>query len=141
MHSLSFSYHETSFRLPKTRAVREWILSIAALHNSTIENIGVVFCTDSFLLEMNRQYLSHDYFTDIITFDYSEDKRLAGELYISIDRVRENAKTMGIAFRDEVHRILVHGILHLIGFSDKSKPNRKQMQEQEDLALSLRSFV
>jgi rRNA maturation RNase YbeY len=127
--------------LPKTRAVREWILSIAALHNSTIENIGVVFCTDSFLLEMNRQYLSHDYFTDIITFDYSEDKRLAGELYISIDRVRENAKTMGIAFRDEVHRILVHGILHLIGFSDKSKPNRKQMQEQEDLALSLRSFV
>lgn len=96
---------------------------------------------DEQLLEMNKQYLQHDYYTDIITFDYSELPVVSGDLFISIDRVRENAKSFEISFTEELHRVMVHGVLHLIGFSDKGKKAEHIMRNKEEEALKMRDCV
>ena len=140
MTSVSFSYNNVTFRLRQARNVKRWLLDLVAQHKAEAGTIGVVFCGDEFLLAMNREYLSHDYYTDIITFDYSEGKWLNGELYVSIDRVRENAKTLGVSPAEELHRVLAHGLLHLIGFSDKTPSAQARMRKEEDRALSLRQF-
>ncbi len=93
--------------------------------------------SDEQLLAMNKQYLNHDYYTDIITFDYSESSLISGDLFISVDRVRENAKQLKVSFNEELHRVMVHGVLHLLGFSDKSKAQAQTMRKQEDEALKM----
>ena len=100
-----------------------------------MEFINYVFCTDKVLLEINRKYLKHDLFTDIITFDLSESRSVRAEIYISIDQVRENARMLGVSFKSELHRVIFHGILHLCGFMDKSKSEREKMREKEDYYL------
>lgn len=140
MNSISFSYNETPFRLRQSRFIKQWIGKVAALHKREIEAVGVVFCTDDFLLGLNQQFLSHDYYTDIITFDYCEGKRLTGEIYISIDRVRDNARQLGVPVTEELHRVLAHGFLHLIGFTDTTDASRNRMRKEEDRALSLRAL-
>ncbi len=99
-----------------------------------------VFCSDEFLLNMNREYLQHDYYTDIITFDYSEGGKLAGEMYISYDRIIDNAKDLKVRELDELHRVIIHGVLHLCGYKDKTKKEEEKMRKAEEFALNLRPF-
>lgn len=119
--------------------VRNWLLAVISAQGGTCGPLNFVFCSDSALLEKNIQYLNHHTLTDIITFDYSEDLRISGDLFISIDRVRENALKMRLAETDEVHRVMVHGVLHLLGYGDKSAEERARMREMEDKSLSLRA--
>ena len=134
-----FSEHAT-FRLKDRLKLRAWLHQVADSHGFTFDNLNYVFCGDDYLLEINQQYLNHDTLTDIITFDYCENKAINGEIYISIDRVKENAKERSVAFKDELHRVMVHGLLHLIGFKDKTKEQKTNMRAQEDLCLNLRSI-
>ncbi len=100
-------------------------------------DVSVVFCSDEYLLAMNRQYLSHDYYTDIITFDYTDDDVVSGDLFISVDRVRENADVFNVLFEDELFRVVSHGILHLVGLSDKSEAEEQNMRLEESRFMSL----
>lgn len=102
-----------------------------------IGNISYIFCTDSYLLSINKQFLKHNYFTDIITFDYTEAKTIKGEIYISIDRIKENAETFKVLFKDELFRVMIHGMLHLIGYDDKTPALKKIMTQKENEYLSL----
>ena len=112
---------------------------IKRLINSELKEYGeisLIFCSDKYLLEMNRRYLNHDYFTDIITFDYVENNIISGDLFISVDRVKENANAFGVKFSEELFRVIIHGVLHLIGYNDKTGEEKKIMKEKEDLYLS-----
>ena len=106
-----------------------------------IGDISIIFCSDNYILDVNQQYLQHDYFTDIITFDYCEGDRLSGDLFISIDSVRENAVEYGTEFEDELNRVIVHGILHLIGYDDHSEDDIAEMRTKENYYLSLRELL
>ena len=111
---------------------------VAAQHERRLGEINYIFCNDEEILATNRQYLQHDYYTDIITFDYSAGAVLAGDLYISLDTVRTNAEMLGKNYDDEFHRVLVHGVLHLVGINDKGPGEREIMEAAEDAALALR---
>jgi probable rRNA maturation factor len=132
------NYLKSKFKINKPRIIASWLKSIATSHKESIGDLQYVFCTDQELLQMNRQFLNHDYFTDIITFDYSDEKGVSGDLYISIDRIKDNAKQLGVAFNEELHRVLAHGLLHLIGFKDKSKKDKALMRQEEDKSLKIR---
>ena len=103
-----------------------------------IGDISIIFCSDNYILDVNMRHLQHDYFTDIITFDYCEGDKLSGDLFISVDSVRENALFYGTEFADELNRVMVHGLLHLIGYDDHTEEEQKTMREKEDYYLSLR---
>ena len=118
----------------------EWYSDVAKRYDSVLGDVSVVFCSDEHLLEMNKLYLEHDYYTDIITFDYTEDKVISGDLFVSVDRVADNAESLGIEFKDELHRVCVHGLLHLCGLGDKSTDEEIVMRQAEDSALELRLF-
>ena len=126
------------FNYPGKRATTEWIRRTAASEGRKTGDISVVFCSDEALLAINRQYLQHDYLTDIITFDYSEGETISGDLMISIDTVRSNAELYGVSFRDELMRVIIHGILHLCGYGDKTPEEEKQMHALEDKYLAIR---
>ena len=118
------------------RKVNRWIRAVAADYGFTVGNINYIFCSDERELEVNRQFLGHDYYTDIITFDYSTPSTLNGDIFISLDTVRSNAETVGVTFDDELHRILIHGVLHLTGQGDKTPETKAQMTDKENRALS-----
>ncbi len=103
-------------------------------------DINFIYCSDEYLLELNKSSLNHDYYTDIITFDYCEGKEVSGDLFISIDRVRENANEMNLTFEDELHRVMIHGVLHLCGYKDKTKKDAETMREKENFYLKTRLF-
>ena len=103
--------------------------------------VSIIFCSDNYILNVNQEYLQHDYFTDIITFDYCEGDRISGDLFISVDSVRENAIEYGTEFKDELNRVIVHGILHLIGYDDHNEEDIKMMRQKEDYYLSLRELL
>lgn len=119
------------------RKVTRWIKAVAAEYGYTVGNINYVFCPDERELEVNRQFLGHDYYTDIITFDYSTASTLNGDIFISLDTVRSNSEMMGVPFENELHRILIHGVLHLTGQGDKTPETKAQMTDKENKALSL----
>ena len=104
-------------------------------------DLSIIFCSDNYILDVNMRYLQHDYFTDIITFDYCEGNRLSGDLFISVDSVRENALFYGTEFSDELNRVMVHGLLHLIGYDDHTEEDQKTMREKEDYYLSVRKSL
>lgn len=114
-----------------------WLSKLCALHNRELGELNLIFCSDDYLLEMNREHLQHDYYTDIITFDYCVGLYVSGDLFISIDRVRENASEQNELFHVELCRVVGHGVLHLIGFKDKSKQEASEMRAQESVALGL----
>lgn len=116
-----------------------WLKFVAGSELKTLGNVNIIFCSDNYILDVNMQYLQHDYFTDIITFDYCEGKTLSGDLSISIDSVRENSVFYGTEFRDELNRVIVHGILHLVGYDDHSDEDIKLMRSKEDYYLSFRN--
>lgn len=130
-------YHEDVKVLKlERRKIKEWIKSVIISENKKPGAINYIFCSDEYLLNVNREYLDHDYFTDIITFDYVENNLISGDIFISVDRVRENASQYGVDFNDELKRILVHGVLHLLGYPDKKPEEKKIMTEKEDFYLS-----
>ena len=121
---------------------REIAVSTALRHKIvivlwTFGDISIIFCSDNYILDINQRFLQHDYFTDIITFDYSEGRRISGDLFISVDSVRENAVEYGTEFSDELHRVIVHGILHLIGYDDHTDEEIKEMRAKENYYLSV----
>jgi probable rRNA maturation factor len=126
------------FVLPAKTQIRLWLCRIARKHKKQIGELSYVFVSDEQLWKMNKDFLQHNTYTDIITFDYTEQHIVSGELYISIDRVRDNAKRFGVPVRDELHRVIAHGLLHLCGFKDKSDKDAAIMRKQEDAALALR---
>lgn len=137
--NISFFTEDVDFSLQKKEDVTGWLVSICEKENKSVENIEYIFCSDLFLLEVNKKHLNHDYFTDIITFPLSDDP-IEATIFISVDRVKENAMNYEVAFEDELHRVLAHGVLHLIGYNDKTEEDQKSMREKENQVLKTRSF-
>ena len=117
--------------------ISSWIESVIVDEGFELSSGSVIFCSDEELLEMNKKHLNHDYFTDIITFDYTEEKAVSGDLFISVDRVKENANNEGVDFSSELNRVIVHGFLHLCGYGDKSEQEANVMREKEDFYLNM----
>lgn len=121
----------------KKDVVREWLCEVVRLHGKTAGRLTYIFCDDDYILETNKKYLNHDYFTDIITFDYSTCRRVSGDMVISLDTVRTNADKFGVGYEDELLRVIVHGMLHLCGINDKGEGEREIMEHHENEALRL----
>lgn len=135
---ISFSVQSDAFTYPSPHQAAEWIDQLISQYQYHTGSILFVFCTDDELLAINRQFLQHDYFTDVITFDLSEhQEEISGEIYLSIDRIRDNSQTLNIPLMQEIHRVMAHGVLHLMGFGDKSPRERQEMEEAENDALRL----
>lgn len=117
-----------------------WYTNVCEVEGKSLGDVSLIFCSDEHLLQMNKEYLDHDYYTDIITFDYTEDTLVSGDLFISIDRVLDNANQFNVAFQDELHRVCVHGLLHLCGYKDKSDSEELLMRSKENQMLELRKF-
>ena len=124
----------------KSAAIKKWIDVVIKKEKRKLGEIHYVFVSDEELLEMNEQFLKHNTYTDIITFDYSEGKTINGDIFISIDRVKDNASKFKTEFNDELHRVIIHGVLHLCGYKDKTKKDASLMRKMEENSLSKRSF-
>jgi probable rRNA maturation factor len=136
-----FFYEDVEFRLSKPRITKTWIKNAINSENKELGELNYIFCSDSFLAQLNLKYLSHNTYTDIITFDYNDGSNtIQGDMFISTDRVKENSKKFGTEFDHELHRVIIHGALHLIGFSDKSHKAKDTMRKKEDAYLSLMLF-
>ncbi|RRD62221.1 rRNA maturation RNase YbeY [Tannerella forsythia] len=133
------TYHTDDVKMPvfPKRKTSAWIKRVAALHGRTVGDIAYIFCSDEKILDVNRTYLQHDYYTDIITFDYSEGDAISGDLFISLDTVRTNAEKFAVAYDSELYRVIIHGVLHLCGIDDKAPGARAVMERYEDEALRL----
>ena len=131
---------EVAFDISNPSEIESWLADSAVSECREIGMINVILVSDDHLLEMNRKYLNHDYFTDIITFDTSEGNTISGDLYISVDRVAENASQFKVSTSNELHRVMVHGLLHLCGYGDKTDEEKSTMRSKEDHYLSLRPF-
>ena len=134
------SYNTVNVNMPpiKRRNNSAWVRRVAATYGKEVGEITYIFCDDEKILEVNQQYLNHDYYTDIITFDYTEGNVLGGDLFISLDTVRTNAEQRNISYREELDRVIIHGILHLCGINDKGPGERELMEAAENKALNLR---
>ena len=138
---ISYFFEDTQFVFKGRQRNNRWLRLVAESEIRRIGDISIIFCSDNYILDINMKYLQHDYFTDIITFDYCEGDKLSGDLFISIDSVRENAAQYGTEFADELNRVMVHGILHLIGYDDHTQKDIKTMRSKENYYLSLRELV
>ena len=121
----------------KKRETTNWVRAVAATYGKRVGEIAYIFCSDQKILEVNREYLQHDYYTDIITFDYCDGNVLAGDLFISLDTVRTNSEQFGTPYAEELYRVIIHGILHLCGINDKGPGEREIMEDAENKALAL----
>jgi len=137
------SYHteDCKFEFKQKRLTSRWLKFVAESESKRLGEIAVIFCSDPYILEVNLHYLQHDYYTDIITFDYCEGNRLSGDLFISVDSVRENATFYGSEFADELNRVIVHGLLHLIGYDDHTEEDIAMMRSKENYYLSQRDKI
>lgn len=139
--SIFFFNEDTTYQLRQRTEIRSWLKTIAKKEKYSILELNYIFCSDEYLLQINKDFLDHDYYTDIITFDNSEVKgKIEGDIFVSIDRVKENAQLQQTSLKDELHRVLVHGLLHLTGYKDKTAKEKEIMRKKEDTSLSLRSF-
>ncbi|GHT00212.1 endoribonuclease YbeY [Bacteroidia bacterium] len=136
-------YETVDIKSPKIkrRATTNWIKTVAAQYQKRVGEISYIFCSDAEILRINNLYLKHDYYTDIITFDYSEGDILSGDLFISLETVKSNSEQFGTDYDEELRRVMIHGVLHLCGFKDKSSEDEKVMREKENEALSRRGGV
>ncbi|MGV3638971.1 MAG: rRNA maturation RNase YbeY [Adhaeribacter sp.] len=138
---IEFVTEDIEFTLINQNEITDWLNQIISKHGYQLENLTYVFCSDEYLHDMNVEYLNHDTYTDIITFDNADDAGvIESDIFISIDRVKENAQLLGTSFPDELHRVMVHGVLHLLGFDDKTPELKAQMQQEEDRSLKARKF-
>ena len=139
MPAIYFFSEDTDFALAEEDVTLQWLERILTDHEQEAENVNYIFCSDEYLLDINRTYLDHDYYTDIITFDNREydDEPLESDIFISIDRVKDNAQGLGITFDRELHRVIIHGMLHLLGWNDKTDEQKAAMRQKEEACLSL----
>ena len=134
--NISFFSENIDFQLFSTISIQKWIEEILLDSKATASTLNFIFCPDNYLLEINRKYLKHDYYTDIITFPYQQHpEALEADIYISIDRVKENATNLGVSFQDELLRVIIHGVLHLLGYKDKSPEDLARMRDMEEQCL------
>ena len=138
---ISYYFQDTDFKFRDRRKTNEWLKLAAESEIRRIGNISIIFCSDNYVLDINQKYLQHDYFTDIISFDYCEGDRLSGDLFISVDSVRENSVEFGTEFKDELNRVIIHGLLHLVGYDDHTEKDIKLMRSKENYYLSLRELL
>ena len=138
--AITFQAENIDFPKIKKRTVTKWIKSIADKYGKQIGDICYLFCTDEKILEVNKQFLNHDFYTDIITFDYSENNIISGDIFISLDTVLSNSQKYQTRYDEELHRVIIHGILHLCGLKDKSEDEIKEMRKAEEEALSMLDF-
>lgn len=132
---ISFFY-ETDFKINKPRTWKNWIKESAANEGFMIGDINYIFCDDEYLLQINKDYLQHDYYTDVIGFQYSEGKELSGDIYISVERIEDNARQNEIEFKNELARVIIHGILHFMNYKDKSDAEAKKMRSLESFYIT-----
>ena len=138
---ISYYFEDTDFVFKGKTLNNRWLRLVAESEIRRIGQISIIFCSDNYILDVNQKYLQHDYFTDIITFDYCEGVRLSGDLFIIVDSVRENAAEYGTEFKEELNRVIVHGILHLIGYDDHCDEDIREMRAKENYYLSLRELM
>lgn len=136
-----YNFQDTKFVFKYKSLNNRWLRMVAESEIRRIGDISIIFCSDNYILDINRKYLGHDYFTDIITFDYCSGNVLSGDLFISVDSVKENSVEYGTEFEDELNRVIVHGILHLIGYDDHTDEDVKVMREKENYYLDLRKHI
>ncbi|MBR4808939.1 MAG: rRNA maturation RNase YbeY [Bacteroidales bacterium] len=136
-----YFFEDVKFDYKDRRFNNSWLKLVAESEIRRLGDINIIFCSDPYILNINIQYLGHDYFTDIITFDYCEGKKISGDLFISVDSVRENAAFYGVDFNEELHRVIVHGVLHLIGYDDHTEDEIKTMRSKENYYLDLRNSL
>jgi len=142
MPAISFFEEDINYKLKNKTLVRQWIKDTIIAEGFKLKELNYIFCSDAYLLTLNRQYLDHDTYTDIITFDNSEvEGDIVGDIFISIERIRENAIKFGHSETEELHRVIIHGALHLVGYTDKSVVTKKKMTQKEDEYLAKRSFI
>ena len=134
---IRFFYEETDQKIDNPRKAISWLIKSAEREKRSISDVNYIFCSDSYLLKLNQKFLNHNTFTDIITFDYSEGRRIAGEIYISLERVEENSLKFNSSFQDELRRVMIHGVLHLVGYRDKKPKEIATMRKKEEAYLSL----
>ena len=146
MPTINFFTEDIKFSLTNKTALRKWLAASAKKEGFKIDQLNYIFSSDKFLHKLNEEFLHHDNYTDIITFDLSNSPKkvgqstITGEIFISVERIKENAKLFKTTFQDELHRVIIHGVLHLCGYKDKTKRGKAKMREKEDYYLSLRSF-
>ncbi len=133
---IEFNY-ETDFSISNESDYSDWITRIIRSEGSVLGNLNYIFCDDNYLSQINLQYLNHDTLTDIITFDYSEEAIIAGDIFISIDRVKENAQDYNVTLEEELNRVMSHGVLHLLGYKDKTESEKNLMREKENEMIGL----
>lgn len=137
--AINFFSHNVNYQVKDKRILRHWIEQTIINEGKRVEEINIIICDDTFLLVLNRNYLKHNNYTDVISFNMSEkNKNIQGEIYISIQRIRENAVKFGVTVEEELHRIIIHGVLHLLGYNDGTEKEKTEMREKEDYYLSLR---
>ena len=142
MNTIHFFKEDVRFRLQKQEALMTWINRVIRKHGFKLEEINYIFCSDKYILSLNKDFLKHDYFTDIITFDHSiEKKKIIADIFISVDTVKKNSGKYAVSFDDELHRVMIHGVLHLLGYNDKSKQKQFAMRKMEDSCLAERAWI
>lgn len=141
MREINLFYEDTGFELQHTQLISEWVSHVISTEGHELSVINYIFCSDEHLLQINIDHLQHDYYTDIITFDNSEEEGIVeSDIFISIDRVADNAEDQGLAFEEELRRVIIHGVLHLVGYNDKSDEEKSTMRGKENAYLSLPQF-
>lgn len=141
VHGIEFIVEDVEFELAEAEALTSWIERVAEVHEHKIVQLTYIFCSDEYLHRVNVEYLDHDTYTDVITFDNADTSDIIeGDIFISVERVRENAEQLGVSFCDELHRVMIHGMLHLLGYQDKDLLSQTAMSKKEDYCLSLRTF-
>ena len=142
MPTIQFFEEDITFKLKNKTQIRQWISNTIVAEGFKLRELNYIFCSDAYLLQINQQYLDHDTYTDIVTFDNAEDKGIIiGDIFISIERIRENAAKFSVSESDELHRVIIHGALHLLGYKDKMPADKKKMTQKEDLYLNMRGFI
>src|SRR3569833_1341462 len=142
MPAINFFEEDIAYKLKQKTVVRNWVTETIQAEGFKLKELNYIFCSDSYLLQINQQYLDHDTYTDIVTFDNSDiTKTITGDIFISIDRICENASKFGVTEANELHRVIIHGALHLLGYKDKSPADKKKMTLKEDFYLNKRSFI
>ncbi|MGY4538864.1 putative rRNA maturation factor [Mucilaginibacter sp. UYNi724] len=141
MPAITFHEEDIKYKLKNKTAVRKWITDTIVAEGHKLSELTYIFCSDNYLLKINQEYLDHDTYTDIITFDNSEDDGvIVGDIFISIERIKENAAKFGVTAEQELHRVIIHGTLHLLGYPDKTPAAKKKMTQKEDFYLDKRGF-
>jgi len=142
MNNIEFHFEDIVIPDFNPEFFRLWIMKVTKCHNKSIGELNYIFCSDDYILDINKEHLNHDYYTDIITFNYNVDETISGDVFISYDTIKSNAMEFSNgSVNDELERVVIHGVLHLIGFNDKTDVDQKEMTKQEDVALSWREDV